>query len=172
MSALISLAAAALLDARLRTSEATTAKPRPCSPARAASTAALSASRFVWKAISSITPMISAILLLAALISLIAATAAPTTLPPRSACSRAATAHDARDRDIGEEEAPVDVLHIDQVRKIVDERSEHRPVTARRNPCAGAAIAGKEVRGNPGGPDGPGGRLSAPPLRQRTSAAA
>ena len=48
--------------ARLRTSEATTAKPRPASPARAASTAALSASRLVWRAISSITPMMSEIL--------------------------------------------------------------------------------------------------------------
>ena len=44
---LISLAAAALRCARLRTSAATTAKPRPCSPARAASTAAFSASRLV-----------------------------------------------------------------------------------------------------------------------------
>ena len=33
------------------TSSATTAKPRPCSPARAASIAALSASRLVWSAI-------------------------------------------------------------------------------------------------------------------------
>ena len=33
-----------------RTSSATTAKPRPCSPARAASMAALRASRLVWSA--------------------------------------------------------------------------------------------------------------------------
>src|SRR5258708_31350963 len=43
ISALISRAAAALRWARERTSPATTAKPLPCSPARAASTAALSA---------------------------------------------------------------------------------------------------------------------------------
>ena len=48
--------------ARLRTSDATTAKPRPASPARAASTAALSASRLVCRAISSMTPMMSEIL--------------------------------------------------------------------------------------------------------------
>ncbi len=40
--------------ARLRTSSATTAKPFPCSPALAASTAAFNAKRFVWNAISSI----------------------------------------------------------------------------------------------------------------------
>lgn len=48
----ISAAAAWLLSAGLRTSEATTANPRPCLPARVASTAALSASRSVWGAIS------------------------------------------------------------------------------------------------------------------------
>jgi len=47
ISALISRAACALRWARLRTSLATTAKPRPCSPARAASTAALSARMLV-----------------------------------------------------------------------------------------------------------------------------
>jgi hypothetical protein len=47
ISDLISLAAEADRCARLRTSAATTAKPRPCSPARAASTAALSARRLV-----------------------------------------------------------------------------------------------------------------------------
>jgi hypothetical protein len=41
--------------ARLRTSSATTAKPRPCSPARAASMAALRASRLVCSAMPRIT---------------------------------------------------------------------------------------------------------------------
>jgi len=44
--------------ARFLTSLATTAKPAPASPARAASTAAFRASRLVWKAISSIVLMI------------------------------------------------------------------------------------------------------------------
>ncbi|MNN11562.1 hypothetical protein D3C81_1245250 [compost metagenome] len=60
ISPAISLAAAEERCARLRTSAATTAKPRPCSPARAASTAALSARILVWKAMLSITPVISA----------------------------------------------------------------------------------------------------------------
>jgi hypothetical protein len=54
----VSFAALALLAARLRTSSATTAKPLPCCPARAASTASFSAKIFVWKAISSITLII------------------------------------------------------------------------------------------------------------------
>jgi hypothetical protein len=62
ISVLISRAASALRCARLRTSPATTAKPRPCSPARAASTAALSARMLVWKAMPSIVPMMSTIL--------------------------------------------------------------------------------------------------------------
>ena len=49
------LAAAAERCASARTSEATTAKPLPCSPARADSTAALSARMLVWKAMPSIT---------------------------------------------------------------------------------------------------------------------
>ena len=60
---LISLAASALRPARLRTSLATTAKPRPCSPARAASTAAFRARMLVWKAMPSITLMMSEIFL-------------------------------------------------------------------------------------------------------------
>jgi hypothetical protein len=47
---------------QVRTSPATTAKPRPCSPARAASTAAFSARMLVWKAMPSITPVMSAML--------------------------------------------------------------------------------------------------------------
>ena len=53
--AAVSRAACALRCASVRTSSATTANPLPASPARAASTAALSAKRFVWKAISSMT---------------------------------------------------------------------------------------------------------------------
>jgi hypothetical protein len=80
---LISRAASALRWARLRTSPATTAKPRPCSPARAASTAALSARMLVWKAMPSITPMMSAIFLELALISSMVETTWLTTVPPR-----------------------------------------------------------------------------------------
>ena len=86
---LMSLAACDERCARLRTSDATTAKPRPASPARAASTAALSASRLVWRAISSITPMMSEILREDSSILAMAPTALATTWPPRSATSRA-----------------------------------------------------------------------------------
>ncbi len=55
---LVFFAASDARIARFRTSSATTAKPAPASPARAASTAAFRASRFVWKAISSIVLMI------------------------------------------------------------------------------------------------------------------
>src|SRR5436190_2864860 len=81
INALISLAAAADRCARLRTSAATTANPRPCSPARAASTAAFRARRLVWNAISSMTEMISAIRSDDRVISSIEATAEPTTRP-------------------------------------------------------------------------------------------
>ena len=92
MRSLISLAAAALRWARVRTSPATTAKPRPCSPARAASTAALSARMLVWKAMESITPVMSAILRELAEIWSMVCTTCSTTLPPRCATCAADTA--------------------------------------------------------------------------------
>ena len=77
----ISPAALALRWASARTSAATTAKPRPCSPARAASTAALSARMLVWKAMPSMVAMIWPILRedcsIACTTSLTWATAAP-----------------------------------------------------------------------------------------------
>ena len=88
MSPLMSLAACAERCARARTSDATTAKPRPASPARAASTAALSASRFVCRAISSITPIMSEILPEEDSICAMASTALATTWRPRSATPR------------------------------------------------------------------------------------
>ncbi len=54
INVLVPFAASALLLAKFLTSSATTAKPLPASPALAASTAALSARIFVWKAMSSI----------------------------------------------------------------------------------------------------------------------
>ena len=82
ISCLISLAASAERPARLRTSAATTAKPRPCSPARAASTAAFSARMLVWKAMPSMTPMMSAILWLLSVMLRMLSTTSPTTSPP------------------------------------------------------------------------------------------
>ncbi len=79
---LISLAAPAERWARVRTSEATTAKPRPCSPARAASTAAFSARMLVWKAMPSMTEMISAMRRELASMALMVVTTWPTTSPP------------------------------------------------------------------------------------------
>ncbi|MNL45890.1 hypothetical protein D3C87_1685670 [compost metagenome] len=86
---LISLAASALRCARLRTSLATTAKPRPCSPARAASTAAFSARMLVWNAMESITPVMSAILRELVVIWSMVVTTCDTTAPPRAATSAA-----------------------------------------------------------------------------------
>ncbi len=68
------LAASALLLAKFLTSSATTANPFPAEPALAASTAALRASIFVWKAISSIVLIIFPISLEDSLICDIAST--------------------------------------------------------------------------------------------------
>ena len=75
----ISRAASEERCASARTSEATTAKPRPASPARAASTPAFSARRLVWNEISSITEVMREILFELSEISPIACTASRTT---------------------------------------------------------------------------------------------
>ncbi|VWC52072.1 hypothetical protein BLA6863_08017 [Burkholderia lata] len=92
ISVLISFAALALRCASERTSPATTAKPRPCSPARAASTAAFSARMLVWNAMPSIVPMMSTTLPELAAMSCIVDTTWPTTSPPCVAMSDAFTA--------------------------------------------------------------------------------
>ncbi|CRD69719.1 Uncharacterised protein [Bordetella pertussis] len=86
------MAAWALRCASERTSPATTAKPLPCSPARAASTAAFSARILVWNAIPSITDTISEILRELAEMSCIVVTTSDTAEPPRSATSEATPA--------------------------------------------------------------------------------
>ena len=85
----ISLAADDERCARLRTSAATTLKPRPCSPARAASTAAFSARMLVWNAIPSMTPMISATRAEDWVMPSIVSTTLRTTRPPSVATSDA-----------------------------------------------------------------------------------
>ncbi|MCW0414603.1 hypothetical protein NB689_000357 [Xanthomonas sacchari] len=92
ISPLISLAALAERWASVRTSLATTAKPRPCSPARAASTAALSARMLVWKAMPSITPMMSPMRRDEDAMPSIVLTTWPTTLPPCTATAAAPAA--------------------------------------------------------------------------------
>ncbi len=92
ISVLIWRAASAARCARLRTSPATTAKPRPCSPARAASTAAFSARMLVWKAMPSMVPMMSAIWREESSMLRIVSTTRSTTSPPWRATSEAFSA--------------------------------------------------------------------------------
>ena len=77
---MISLAAIWLRSASFRTSLATTANPFPCSPARAASIAALSASRLVWREISSMMVILPAM-------TFMARTVSSTATPPFAASS-------------------------------------------------------------------------------------
>ena len=92
IKALISLAAVALRCASVRTSAATTAKPRPCSPALAASTAAFSARILVWKEMPSMTEMISWTLAELAAMSCMVAIMRRMAWPPASAVCEAASA--------------------------------------------------------------------------------
>ena len=88
----ISFAAWALRLASVRTSLATTANPRPCSPARAASTAAFSARIFVWKAILLMTAVISEIFFELVEIAPIVFTTPETVCPPSLALIEASCA--------------------------------------------------------------------------------
>ncbi|CAJ9545441.1 Uncharacterised protein [Burkholderia pseudomallei] len=96
ISSLISFADCALRCASARTSPATTAKPRPSSPARAASTAAFSARMLVWNAMPSITAMISAmrpeLRAMPCILSITSSTIAPPFCVVRSASSASALA--------------------------------------------------------------------------------
>ena len=85
IKARISRAASPARPARLRTSSATTAKPRPCSPARAASTEALRARMLVWKAMPSIRVTISFTRVAESLISPMVVSTWPITARPSPA---------------------------------------------------------------------------------------
>lgn len=89
MRSAVSRAASALRRASERTSSATTENPTPASPARAASTAALSANKFVWKAISSMVPRIRATSPLRSSINRIVAVSACISSEPAPAACRA-----------------------------------------------------------------------------------
>ncbi|SVJ78496.1 Uncharacterised protein [Klebsiella pneumoniae] len=106
MRAWMSLVESWVRAASARTSSATTAKPRPCSPARAASMAALRASRLVCSAMPLITVSTASMLavswascwMLSELLSTscanwrITSMVASTTLAPSRACRRASSA--------------------------------------------------------------------------------
>ena len=99
MRSLVALAASSDRVARERTSSATTAKPFPALPARAASTAAFRARMLVWKAMSSMVAMIRPICSEDLVMSLMAETICSicwplmvTCSPVRRALSRAAAA--------------------------------------------------------------------------------
>ncbi len=93
ISAWVLRAASLERSARVRTSSATTAKPRPASPARAASTAALSARRLVWNAMSLMSRMIAAVPSEAVTMRPMAVSISPMTAPP---CCDAAAVWSAR----------------------------------------------------------------------------
>ena len=80
-------AASALRCARFLTSSATTENPLPWSPARAASTAALSARIFVWNAIPSIREIISVICCAHSVMDCILLATCSISSPPLRACN-------------------------------------------------------------------------------------
>ncbi len=118
MTPRMSCAAAALRCARLRTSEATTANPRPCSPARAASTAALRARMLVWKAMPSMIATMSAMRLELAWMVFIRSTTFATISPPLEARVAAACASVLASREVS-----ACIATLDDICSVADDAS-------------------------------------------------